>query len=114
MPIRLATYNLLHGMTVLGGVPQPARDAAGNVVGPPLVADDGPLRRAVATLGADVIGLQEVDVGQPRSGHAHQPRSVAEAMGAPYWHSPPPWSVRRASPSGTPRRTSTTTRRTRT
>ncbi|MDA8436683.1 MAG: endonuclease/exonuclease/phosphatase family protein [Actinomycetales bacterium] len=86
MPIRLATYNLLHGMTVLGGVPQPTRDADGNVVGPPLVPDDGPLRRAVATLDADVIGLQEVDVGQPRSGHAHQPRSVAEALGAPYWH----------------------------
>lgn len=86
MPIRLATYNLLHGMTVLGGVPQPARDAAGKVVGPPLVADDGPLRRAVATLDADVLGLQEVDVDQPRSGHVHQPRSVAEAMGAQHWH----------------------------
>ena len=29
MTVRLATYNLLHGMTVLGGVPQPARDDAG-------------------------------------------------------------------------------------
>ena len=32
MTVRLATYNLLHGMTVLGGVPQPARDEAGTVV----------------------------------------------------------------------------------
>ena len=86
MPIRLATYNVLHGMTVLGGVPQPVRDADGTVVGPPLVADDLPLRRAVAMLDADVIGLQEVDVAQPRSGLAHQARSVAEAIGAPHWH----------------------------
>lgn len=86
MSIRLATYNVLHGMTVLGGVPQPQRDAAGRVVGPPSVADDVALRRAVATLDADVIGLQEVDVDQPRSGLAHQPRSVAEALGAAHWH----------------------------
>jgi endonuclease/exonuclease/phosphatase family metal-dependent hydrolase len=84
--IRLATYNLLHGMTVLGGVAEPVRDAAGKVVGPPLVADDIPLRHAVAALDADVIGLQEVDVDQPRSGHSHQVRAVAEALGAPHWH----------------------------
>jgi len=84
--IRLATYNLLHGMTVLGGMTQPVRDADGRVVGPPLVADDLPLRAAVATLDADVIGLQEVDVAQPRSGMAHQVRAVAEALDAPHWH----------------------------
>ena len=86
MSVRLATYNLLHGMTVLGGLPQPQRDEAGRVVGPPLAADDRALRRAVAALDADVIGLQEVDVAQPRSGLVHQPRSVAEALGAPHWH----------------------------
>jgi endonuclease/exonuclease/phosphatase family metal-dependent hydrolase len=86
MAVRLATYNLLHGMTVLGGVPQPARDADGRTVGPPLVTDDGPLRTSVAMLDADVIGLQEVDVAQPRSGMAHQVRAVAEALDAPYWH----------------------------
>ena len=29
MTVRLATYNLLHGMTVLGGVPEPVRDGNG-------------------------------------------------------------------------------------
>jgi hypothetical protein len=67
MAIRLATYNLLHGMPVLGGVPEPVRDGAGRAVGLPRVDDDGPLRAAVADLDADVIGLQEVDVHQPRS-----------------------------------------------
>jgi endonuclease/exonuclease/phosphatase family metal-dependent hydrolase len=93
--VRLATYNLLHGMTVLGGVAEPVRNEAGRVVGPPLVADDVPLRRAVADLDADVIGLQEVDVRQARSGLVHQVRSVADALDAPHWHFA-------ASVSGTP------------
>lgn len=86
MAVRLATYNLLHGMPVLGGVPGPERDASGRVIGPPVVTDDAPLRRAAASLDADVVGLQEVDVDQPRSGHAHQVRAVAEALGAEHWH----------------------------
>lgn len=85
MTVRLATYNLLHGMPVLGGVPQPQRDSTGAVVGPPVVDGDGPLREAVSRLDADVIGLQEVDVAQPRSGRAHQVRAVAEALDAPFW-----------------------------
>jgi endonuclease/exonuclease/phosphatase family metal-dependent hydrolase len=87
--IRLATYNLLHGMTVLGGLPEPQRDADGAVSGPPLVADDAPLRAAVAMLDADVLGIQEVDVDQPRSSHVHQVRSVAEALAAPHWRFAP-------------------------
>ena len=31
MTVRLATYNLLHGMTVLGGMAEPVRDATGKV-----------------------------------------------------------------------------------
>jgi endonuclease/exonuclease/phosphatase family metal-dependent hydrolase len=89
MTVRLATYNLLHGMPVLGGVPQGLRDASGRVVGPPVVDDDEPLRRAVAELDADVIGLQEVDVHQPRSGYAHQVRVVADALRAEHWHFAP-------------------------
>jgi endonuclease/exonuclease/phosphatase family metal-dependent hydrolase len=95
MTVRLATYNLLHGMTVLGGVPQPARDESGRMTGPPRVEDDAPLRAAVAELDADVIGLQEVDVDQPRSAGAHQVLSVARAMDARHWHFAP-------SVSGTP------------
>jgi endonuclease/exonuclease/phosphatase family metal-dependent hydrolase len=93
--VRLATYNVLHGMTVIGGMAEPVRDASGKVVGPPVVADDVALRAAVAQLEADVVGLQEVDVAQPRSGGAHQVRSAAEAMGAAHWHFA-------ASVSGTP------------
>ena len=52
MTVRLATYNLLHGMTVLGGVPEPVRDGNGRPVGPPRVDDEEPLRRAVADLPA--------------------------------------------------------------
>ena len=37
MTVRVATYNLLHGMTVIGGVPQPSRDDADGIVGPPVV-----------------------------------------------------------------------------
>jgi endonuclease/exonuclease/phosphatase family metal-dependent hydrolase len=93
--IRLATYNVLHGTTVLGGMAEPVRDPTGKVVGPPVVVDDVPLRAAVAQLHADVIGLQEVDVAQPRSRMVHQVRSAAEAMDAPHWHFA-------ASVSGTP------------
>jgi len=89
MTVRLATYNLLHGMSVRGGVPQPMRDGDGRVVGPPQVKDDLPLRAAIETLDADVIGLQEVDVHQPRSGYAHQVRAVAEAMDAEHWRFAP-------------------------
>jgi endonuclease/exonuclease/phosphatase family metal-dependent hydrolase len=89
MTVRLATYNLLHGVPVRAGVGEPVRDGAGRVVGPPLVEDDRALRAAVAQLGADVLGLQEVDVDQPRSGHAHQVHAVAEALDAPFWRFAP-------------------------
>jgi endonuclease/exonuclease/phosphatase family metal-dependent hydrolase len=89
MTIRLATYNLLHGMPVLGGVPEPVRDSAGRPVGPPRVDDEEPLRRSVAELDADVVGLQEVDVHQPRSGYAHQVRVVADELDAAHWHFSP-------------------------
>ena len=95
MTVRLATFNLLHGVTVLGGVGQPQRDASGKAIGPPRVESDEPLRLAVAALDADVIGLQEVDVAQPRSSLAHQVRAVAEALDAPHWRFAP-------SVSGTP------------
>lgn len=49
--MRLATFNLMHGRSLGDGRVDPAR-----------------LRAAVAGLRADVLGLQEVDRGQPRSG----------------------------------------------
>jgi endonuclease/exonuclease/phosphatase family metal-dependent hydrolase len=87
--IRLATYNILHGMPVLGGMPTPSRDADGHPLDLAALEDDAALRSAVATLGADVIGLQEVDVHQPRSAFTHQVRSVAGALDAEHWYFAP-------------------------
>jgi endonuclease/exonuclease/phosphatase family metal-dependent hydrolase len=66
--VRLATFNLLHGM----------RPGDGRV-------DGDRLARAVAELDADVLGLQEVDRGQPRSGGLDQTALVAAACGAADW-----------------------------
>jgi endonuclease/exonuclease/phosphatase family metal-dependent hydrolase len=76
-------------MPVLGGVPTVPRDASGRPTGPPVVDDDQALRSAIATLDADVLGLQEIDVHQPRSGMAHQVRAAADAMDAEHWRFAP-------------------------
>ncbi|GIF13481.1 endonuclease/exonuclease/phosphatase family protein [Actinoplanes teichomyceticus] len=64
--MRLATFNLLHG-----------RSLSDNTVHADRV------RAAVADLDADVLGLQEVDRAQPRSGHLDLTALAAEALGAP-------------------------------
>jgi len=70
--LRLATFNLLHGSGVASGA---VREAD--------------LRDAAATLDADVLGLQEVDRGQPRSGKTDQAAVVAEVLDAPWWRFAP-------------------------
>jgi endonuclease/exonuclease/phosphatase family metal-dependent hydrolase len=62
--VRLATFNVQHGL------------------GPDGRVDNDRLAEAVAALDADVVGLQEVDQRQARSGGADQARLCAEAMGA--------------------------------
>lgn len=62
--MRLATFNLLHGRSVTDGLVDPGR-----------------LTAAVSRLDADVICLQEVDRGQPRSGGLDLTRLVAQALG---------------------------------
>ncbi|CAM2878571.1 endonuclease [Mycobacterium intermedium] len=62
--MRVATFNILHGRTVGDGV------------------DVQRLRDCVKALDPDVLGLQEVDVEQPRSGKADLTAAAAEAMGA--------------------------------
>lgn len=64
--MRLATFNLLHGRSLHDGVVHADRLAA-----------------AVAALDADVLGLQEVDRAQPRSGLLDLTAIAAEALGAP-------------------------------
>jgi endonuclease/exonuclease/phosphatase family metal-dependent hydrolase len=62
--MRVATFNILHGRTVGGGV------------------DPDRLRESVRLLDADVLALQEVDVEQERSGRADLTAVAADAMGA--------------------------------
>jgi endonuclease/exonuclease/phosphatase family metal-dependent hydrolase len=63
--MRVATFNILHGRSLTDGL-----------------VDAGRLAHAVRTLDADVLGLQEVDRDQERSGGADLTRVAAESMGA--------------------------------
>jgi endonuclease/exonuclease/phosphatase family metal-dependent hydrolase len=63
-PMRLATFNILHGRTVGDGV------------------DVDRLRDSVRAIDADVLALQEVDLEQERSSNADLTAVAAEAMGA--------------------------------
>ena len=63
--MRLATFNILHGVSLTDGEVDVARFAS-----------------AVRTLDADVLALQEVDCDQPRSHGADLAAVAAEAMGA--------------------------------
>ena len=66
--MRLATLNLLNGMSLTDGRVDAAR-----------------LHAAVRELAPDVVGLQEVDRCQPRSSGLDLTREVAEALGAEHW-----------------------------
>lgn len=71
MPVlRVGSYNILHGMRVLGGAQE--RDAAA-------------FQESVTSLDVDVLGMQEVDAAQPRSGMADQTAQAAAALGAQHW-----------------------------
>ncbi len=66
--LRVATWNLLHGRSIPDGEVHPERLAA-----------------AARLLDADVLALQEVDVGAQRSNGVDQAAAVAAALGA-RWH----------------------------
>ncbi|MCZ2817307.1 endonuclease/exonuclease/phosphatase family protein [Modestobacter sp. VKM Ac-2984] len=68
MELRVGTLNLASG-----------RDGAGRSL------DAAGLRAAVAGVDADVLAVQEVDVGQPRSHGVDQPAEVAAGLGAADW-----------------------------
>jgi endonuclease/exonuclease/phosphatase family metal-dependent hydrolase len=63
--MRVVTFNVLHGRSLADGRVDPA-----------VIADD------VASLGATVLGLQEVDRAQPRSGLVDVTSVAAGALGA--------------------------------
>jgi endonuclease/exonuclease/phosphatase family metal-dependent hydrolase len=63
--VRIATWNTFSGR-------HPGEEAA----------DPGRFAEAVRSLDADLLGLQEVDLGQPRSGGMDLTTIAAEAMGA--------------------------------
>ena len=62
--MRVGTFNVFSGRTVDG------------------TWDETRFRKAIASLDADILALQEVDLGQPRSGGADLTALAAEAMGA--------------------------------
>ena len=70
--MRLASFNVLHGRSLTDG----------HVSTPRLVA-------ACASLGADVLALQEIDRNQARSGGVDQTAAVAEGTGAVDWRFEP-------------------------
>lgn len=63
--MRFGTFNLMHGRSLADGLVDARR-----------------VRAAIELLDADVLGLQEVDRGQRRSGHADLARIAADALGA--------------------------------
>jgi endonuclease/exonuclease/phosphatase family metal-dependent hydrolase len=69
--MRVTSWNLLHGMAI-----PPSND---------LAADQQKLGEAIQTIGADVIGIQEVDEQLARSGNFSQTKLVSEAMGTQHW-----------------------------
>jgi endonuclease/exonuclease/phosphatase family metal-dependent hydrolase len=65
LPMRLATFNILHGRSIHDGL-----------------VDLDRLADAIRSLDADILALQEVDRDQPRSHLADLTAVAAEAMGA--------------------------------
>ncbi|MEU0787015.1 endonuclease/exonuclease/phosphatase family protein [Streptomyces sp. NPDC006173] len=74
--VRFATFNVLHGRPMRDGRP---------VAVPAGCGPEAPLVRAVASLDADVLALQELDRLQERSGRVDQARAAAVGAEAPYW-----------------------------
>jgi endonuclease/exonuclease/phosphatase family metal-dependent hydrolase len=85
--LRFGTFNMLHGRSVRTGA-----------------VEEADLRASAAALDADVLALQEVDRGQPRSGKTDQAEVVADELGAQWWRFVPtltgtPLKWTRADPS---------------
>lgn len=66
--MRVATWNILNGTSLADGKVDAAR-----------------LRAAAASLDVDLLGIQEVDRGQPRSAHLDLTAEVAAGLGAEHY-----------------------------
>jgi endonuclease/exonuclease/phosphatase family metal-dependent hydrolase len=73
--VKLATFNVLHGRPMRKGQPFAL----------PAAAAEELLAGAVASVGADILALQEVDRLQERSGQADQAVIAARALDAKDW-----------------------------
>ena len=85
--MKVTSWNLLHGAaTPSAPVNEPAGAEPANPGAPisPELARDL-LQRASASLVGEVIGLQEVDRHQPRSGGLHQVQILAADLGGAEW-----------------------------
>jgi endonuclease/exonuclease/phosphatase family metal-dependent hydrolase len=65
--MRVISWNLLHGSAPLPGAPAPV------------------LSEIFAKLDVDLLGIQEIDENQPRSGGSKQVAEIAAAMGTTHW-----------------------------
>ncbi|MET8131434.1 endonuclease/exonuclease/phosphatase family protein [Streptomyces sp. NPDC005251] len=74
--VRFATFNVLHGQPMVDGGPVSVPATSGS---------EAPLVRAVASLDADVLALQELDRLQERSGGVDQAAAAAAGSGARHW-----------------------------
>jgi len=72
--MRIATWNLLHGQPIPPSL-SPSAEALNEAANLEKIAD------FIRACNIDVIGLQEVDDEQPRSGHHSQVERIAEHMG---------------------------------
>lgn len=81
--MKVTSWNLLHGQTI------PASAQAGGSPAVGGIEDEASYRSKLETvanlLSGDVIGVQEVDEFQPRSGHHCQVELLAQDLKAPYW-----------------------------
>lgn len=78
--MKIATWNLLHGMAI-----PPASDSAEPNSEQAHNDALARLESAVTTLGVDVLGIQEIDLNQPRSSMAHHVQEIAESMKTAHW-----------------------------
>lgn len=75
-PLRIATFNTLHGIAITG-TPNAESHLA--------EADSDALADVAGSLRADVLALQEIDRFQKRSGEADQTALIASRMGTDQW-----------------------------